>query len=71
MCVLSICQDVNIVTIRACGRARWERQSPSFGWALLNGAICNLMSIPIPFSLLWSTTMHVTKTMYYRDFSLC
>jgi hypothetical protein len=71
MCVLSICQDLNIVAIRACGRASWERQPPSFGQTLLNGAVCSSMSIPKLFSLLWSTTMHVTKTMYYRHFSLC
>jgi len=26
------------VTVHACGRARWERQPPSFGQALPNGA---------------------------------
>lgn len=50
--MLSICQDFNVVTIRACGRASWERQPPSVGQALLNGAICNSMSIRILFSLL-------------------
>lgn len=48
MCVLSICQDLNVVTIRACGQASWERQ-PSYSQALLNGTICNSMSIPILF----------------------
>lgn len=47
--MLSICQDLNVVTTRACGHAGWERQPPSFGQALLNGVICNLMSIPILF----------------------
>lgn len=69
--MLSICQDLNVVTIRACSCASWEKPPPPFGQALLNGAICNSMSIPILFSLLWSTTVHVTKTMHYRDFSLC
>jgi hypothetical protein len=66
--VLSICQDFNVVTMRACGRASWERQPPSFGQALLNGAICNSMSIVIFLSLLWSTTIHVTKTVLQRFF---
>jgi len=50
--VLSIYQDFNVVTICACGHASWERQPPSFGQALLNGAICSSMSIRILFSLL-------------------
>jgi hypothetical protein len=47
--MFSICQDLNIATIRACGHASWERRRPSFSQALLNGAICNSMSIPILF----------------------
>jgi hypothetical protein len=66
--VLSICQELSI-TIRGCGRASWERHPPSFDQVLLNGAICNSMSIHL--SLLWRTTMHVMRTMFYRDFSLC
>ena len=47
--MLSICQDLNVVTIRACGHASWEWQPSSFSQAVLNGAICNSMSIPILF----------------------
>lgn len=49
--MLSVCQDL-YVNICACGHAGWERQPPSFVQALLNGAICNSMSIPILHSLL-------------------
>jgi hypothetical protein len=58
------------VTVNACGRARWERQSPSFVQALLNGAIYHLMSIPMFLSLLWISTVTVMKTVYYRDSSV-
>jgi hypothetical protein len=71
MCVLSICQELNVVTIRACGHASWERQPPSFSQALLNGAICNSMSIPILFIVYCGVLLCMLQRSCITEIFLC